>query len=114
MGHQGAAGRTSNHACWAGPTHGDPPVSLAPVTRLLPSTTHRHASLPAGGPRACRRACQVPPINVFRNMARNVGNHYEDVLYKGIDVDIEQLVAALRRWGEAVLAAAVLRWASSH
>lgn len=39
----------------------------------------------------------VPPINVFRNMAKNVGNFYEDVMYQGVQADVDALTAALKR-----------------
>ncbi|KAG2443432.1 hypothetical protein HXX76_001790 [Chlamydomonas incerta] len=40
---------------------------------------------------------QVAANNVFRNMARGLGHHYEDVLYSGVDVDVPQLKAAVKR-----------------
>ncbi|KAG2443248.1 hypothetical protein HYH02_009321 [Chlamydomonas schloesseri] len=40
---------------------------------------------------------QVAANNVFRNMARGLGHHYEDVLYSGVDVDVAQLKEAAKR-----------------
>ncbi|PNW74189.1 hypothetical protein CHLRE_13g588750v5 [Chlamydomonas reinhardtii] len=40
---------------------------------------------------------QVAANNVFRNMARGLGHHYEDVPYSGVDVDVPQLQAAVKR-----------------
>ncbi|PNW79644.1 hypothetical protein CHLRE_08g361250v5 [Chlamydomonas reinhardtii] len=39
---------------------------------------------------------EVSANNVFRNMAASCGNHYADVLYRGVDVDVPQLQAAAR------------------
>ncbi|GLC75659.1 hypothetical protein PLESTF_001671000 [Pleodorina starrii] len=40
---------------------------------------------------------KVPAINVFRNMAAGLGNHYEDVPYGDLDVDVERLKRAVKR-----------------
>ncbi|KXZ47787.1 hypothetical protein GPECTOR_33g669 [Gonium pectorale] len=39
----------------------------------------------------------VAANNVFRNMAAGVGNFYEDVLYEGVDVNVDELKAAVKR-----------------
>ncbi|KAG2426196.1 hypothetical protein HXX76_013177 [Chlamydomonas incerta] len=40
---------------------------------------------------------EVSANNVFRNMAVSCGNHYQDVLYGGVDVDVPELKAAVKR-----------------
>lgn len=40
---------------------------------------------------------QVAANNVFRNMAAGVKNFYEDVLYEGVDVNVDTLKAAVKR-----------------
>ncbi|KAG2497506.1 hypothetical protein HYH03_004658 [Edaphochlamys debaryana] len=49
----------------------------------------------------------VAANNVFRNMAAGVGNHYEDVLYGGVDVDVGALKAAAKRAMDFVAQAAM-------
>ncbi|GFR49172.1 hypothetical protein Agub_g11194 [Astrephomene gubernaculifera] len=45
---------------------------------------------------------KVAANNVFRNMAAGLGNYYEDVLYSGVDVDVEKLKEAVKRAMDAV------------
>ncbi|GIL93372.1 hypothetical protein Vretifemale_20773 [Volvox reticuliferus] len=40
---------------------------------------------------------KVTASNIFRNMAANMGNYYEDVVYSDVDIDVTVLKAAAKR-----------------